>query len=176
MGTERQVEISGPDAAAFVDYLTPRDVTRVRPGECRYILVTSSEGGIVNDPVMLRLAVDRYWLSCSDSDLLLWTKGVALHAGIEVKIHEPDVSPVQIQGPKSRAVIESLLGEDIASLSYYTLAETSLGHIPLVVTRTGWSGEFGLRVVSSRSPVWCRTLGPNPSSWSIARHRSYRTV
>jgi aminomethyltransferase len=146
VGTERQVEISGPDAKAFVDHLTPRDIRNVPPGKCRYIIITSEEGGIVNDPVMLRLAEDRYWLSCSDSDLLLWAKGIAINSGFDVRICEPDVSPVQIQGPKSRAVIETLFGEAIASLAYYTLAETSLDHIPVVVTRTGWSGEFGYEV------------------------------
>jgi len=146
VGTERQVEIYGPDAANFIDLLTPRNLTKVVAGNCRYIVITSREGGIVNDPVMLRLAEDRYWLSCSDSDLLLWVKGIAIFAGMDVHIDEPDVSPVQIQGPKSRAVIESLFGETIARLAYYRLAETSLGHIPVVVTRTGWSGEFGYEV------------------------------
>lgn len=146
VGTERQVEIAGPDAAQFVDRLTPRDITNVAPGKCRYIIITSAEGGIVNDPVMLRLAEDRYWLSSSDSDLLLWAKGIATYAGLNVTIREPDVSPVQIQGPKSKAVVEALFGEAIAGLSYYTLAETSLDQIPLVVTRTGWSGEFGYEV------------------------------
>jgi aminomethyltransferase len=146
VGTERQVEIYGPDATAFIDHLTPRDITNVAPGKCRYIIITSEEGGIVNDPVMLRLGVDRYWLSCSDSDLLLWAKGIAVCAGMDVRIHEPDVSPVQIQGPKSRAVIESLFGENLASLAYYNLSETALDHIPVVVTRTGWSGEFGYEV------------------------------
>jgi glycine cleavage system aminomethyltransferase T len=146
VGTERQVEIYGPDAAAFIDRLTPRDVTEVAPGKCRYIIITSEEGGIVNDPVMLRLATDRYWLSSSDSDLLLWAKGIAVSADMNVQIREPDVSPVQIQGPKSRAVVETLFGKDIADLAYYTLAETSLDQIPVVVTRTGWSGEFGYEV------------------------------
>lgn len=146
VGTERQVEIFGPDATAFVDLLTPRDITKVLPGKCRYIVITSEEGGIVNDPVMLRLAEDRYWLSCSDSDLLLWAKGVATYADLDVQIYEPDVSPVQIQGPKSRAVIRTLFGEEIADLAYYTLAETTLGNIPLIVTRTGWSGEYGYEV------------------------------
>lgn len=162
VGTERQVEICGPDAAAFIDRLTPRDVTKVAPGNCRYIIVTSEEGGIVNDPVMLRIAADRYWLSSSDSDLLLWTKGVAVHAGMDVQIHEPDISPVQIQGPKSRAVVESLFGRDIADLAYYTLAETALDQIPVVVTRTGWSGEFGYEVFLRDSrygtELWDRIL------------------
>jgi glycine cleavage system aminomethyltransferase T len=162
VGTERQVEIYGPDAAAFVNLLTPRDVTNVVPGKCRYIIVTTGEGGIVNDPVMLRLAADRYWLSCSDSDLLLWCKGVAVNAGMDVRIHEPDVSPVQIQGLKSRTVIENLFGEDIASLAYYTLVETTLDRIPVVVTRTGWSGEFGYEVFLRDSrhgaELWDRIL------------------
>ena len=162
VGTERQVEIYGPDATAFMDRLTPRDITQVAPGKCRYIIITSEEGGIVNDPVMLRLSEDRYWLSSSDSDLLLWAKGLAVFAGMDVKIHEPDVSPVQIQGPKSRAVIETLFGSDIASLAYYSLAEAMLDHIPVVVTRTGWSGEFGYEVFLRDSQygadLWDRIL------------------
>jgi len=162
VATERQVEINGPDATAFIDYLTPRDITNVVPGKCRYIIITSEEGGVVNDPVMLRLGVDRYWLSSSDSDLLLWAKGIAVSAGMEVQIHEPDVSPVQIQGPKSRAVIEALFGENIANLAYYNLAETALDHIPVVVTRTGWSGEFGYEVFLCNSQygdeLWERIL------------------
>ena len=146
VGTERQVEVSGPDAAAFIDRLTPRDISQVAPGQCRYVIVTSEEGGIVNDPVMLCLAEDRYWLSSSDSDLLLWAKGVAVGSALAVEIREPDVSPVQIQGPKSKAVIETLFGAEIAGLRYYHLAETELDGIPLVVTRTGWSGEFGYEV------------------------------
>jgi len=162
VGTERQVEIYGPDATAFVDLLTPRNVANVEPGNCRYIIITSEEGGIVNDPVILRLASDRYWLSCSDSDLLLWVKGIAVFAGMNVHIQEPDVSPVQIQGPKSRAVIESLFGANIAGLAYYSLAETQLEHIPVVVTRTGWSGEFGYEIFLRDSQfgeeLWKRIL------------------
>lgn len=162
VGTERQVEITGPDAAALVDRLTPRDVRKVPPGKCRYIIVTSPEGGIINDPVMLRLAEDRYWLSCSDSDLLLWVKGLAVYAGLDVEVREPDVSPVQIQGPKSKDVVEALFGAGVAGLSYYTLAETMLDEIPVVVTRTGWSGEFGYEVFLRDSrygdALWDRIL------------------
>ena len=162
VGTERQVEITGPDAAAFVDYLTPRNIREIAPGKCRYIIVTSQEGGIVNDPVMLRLATDRFWLSCSDSDLLLWAKGVAVNSKFDVRIDEPDVSPVQIQGPKSKAVVEALFGETIARLGYYTLAETTLDDIPVVVTRTGWSGEYGYEVFLRDSrfgdALWDRIL------------------
>ena len=162
VATERQVEVAGRDALAFAELLTPRDLSKLPVGRCRYVVVTSEEGGIVNDPVLLRLAEDRFWFSTSDSDLLLWAKGVAVHAGLEVAIGEPDVSPLQVQGPKSPAVIEALFGPEIAGLGYYRLAETELEGIPLVVTRTGWSGEAGyeifLRDSASAETLWERVL------------------
>jgi glycine cleavage system aminomethyltransferase T len=145
VGTERQVEIAGPDAEAFTNALTPRNVAGCGVGRCMYAPVTSSEGGIVNDPVLLRLADDRFWLSCSDSDLLLWAMGVAVHAGMDVDITEPDVSPVQIQGPRSTEVIDALFGGDLA-LAPYRLVETELEGMPVVVSRTGWSGEVGYEI------------------------------
>lgn len=145
VGTERQVEISGPDAGAFTNLLTPRNVAACEVGRCMYAPVTSAAGGIVNDPVLLRLAADRFWLSCSDSDLLLWAMGVAINAGMDVEILEPDVSPVQIQGPRSTAVIDALFRGSI-SLAPYRLAITTLGPIPVVVSRTGWSGQVGYEI------------------------------
>ncbi len=162
VATERQVEITGPDAFAFAEQLTPRDLTRCAVGQCRYVVITDQDGGIVNDPVLLRLEENRFWLSTSDSDLLLWAKGVAVHAGLNVRIEEPDVSPIQVQGPKSKPVMEALFGPGIASLGYYRLAETELDGIPLVVTRTGWSGEFGyeifLRDSRRADDLWDRVL------------------
>jgi aminomethyltransferase len=162
VATERQVEVTGRDALAFAELLTPRDLSKLPVGHCRYVVVTSEEGGIVNDPVLLRLAEDRFWFSASDSDLLLWTKGVAVNAGLEVAIGEPDVSPLQVQGPKSPAVIEALFGAQIAGLGYYRLAETELDGIPLVVTRTGWSAEVGyelfLRDGARAEALWDRVL------------------
>jgi glycine cleavage system aminomethyltransferase T len=145
VGTERQVEITGPDALAFTNSLTPRDLTACRVGRCCYTLVTSEEGGIVNDSVLLRLSEDRFWFSTSDSDLLLWVKGVAVNSDFDVAVGEPDVSPLQIQGPKSSAVVEALFGGRI-SLAAFELVETDLDSIPVVVSRTGWSGETGYEI------------------------------
>ncbi len=159
---ERQVEIAGPDALAFANMLTPRDVTRCPVGRGRYTVITSGEGGIVNDPVMLRLAEDRFWFSTSDSDLLLWTKGIATFAGMDVRIAEPDVSPIQIQGPRSGAILQGLAGDAAAALRFYELMETDLDGIPVVVTRTGWSGELGyeifLRDGARGLELWQRVL------------------
>ena len=143
VAVERQVEISGPDAATFVQKLTPRNLEKLQVGQCKYVLITNAEGGILNDPVLLKLAEDRFWLSLADSDILLWAQGVAIHSGLDVSITEPDVSPLQLQGPKSGQIMQALFGEEIQSLKYYWLRELTLGDIPLVVSRTGWSSELG---------------------------------
>jgi glycine cleavage system aminomethyltransferase T len=101
VAVERQVEITGPDAARFVQMLTPRDLSKMAVGQCKYILITNADGGILNDPILLRLAENHFWISLADSDILLWAQGVAVHSGLDVTICEPDVSPLQLQGPKS---------------------------------------------------------------------------
>ena len=146
VAVERQVEITGADAAEFVQLLTPRDLSKLSIGQCKYVLITNHEGGLLNDPVLLRLAENHFWLSLGDSDILLWAQGVAINSGLNVRIKEPDVSPLQLQGPKSIDVMKSLFGENIINIKYYWLIETELNGIPLVVSRTGWSSELGYEI------------------------------
>ena len=143
VAVERQVEIAGPDAAAFVQLLTPRNLSQCAVGQCKYVLITNEAGGILNDPVLLRLEENRFWLSLADSDVLMWAQGVATHAGLDVTIYEPDVSPLQLQGPKSGDIMTALFGEAIRDLKYYWLDHFELDGIPLVISRTGWSSELG---------------------------------
>jgi len=143
VGVERQVEIDGPDGFEFMQMLTPRDMEKCAVGQCKYVLLTTPDGGIINDPVLLRLGHDHFWLSLSDWDVLFWCKGVAVNAGLDVIVREPDVSPLQLQGPKSKDVMTDLFGDEILDLEYYHLRETDLDGIPLVITRTGWSAEVG---------------------------------
>ena len=143
VAVERQVEIAGPDAAAFVQLLTPRNLSQCAVGQCKYVLITNEAGGILNDPVLLRLEENRFWLSLADSDVLMWAEGVATHAGLDVTICEPDVSPLQLQGPKSGDIMAALFGEGIRDLKYYWLDHFELDGIPLVISRTGWSSELG---------------------------------
>ncbi|MEH6443673.1 MAG: glycine cleavage T C-terminal barrel domain-containing protein [Oceanospirillaceae bacterium] len=143
VAVERQVEITGPDAAKFVQLLTPRDLSKCAVGQCKYVLLTNAEGGILNDPILLRLAENHFWISLADSDVLFWAQGVAVHSGLDVKICEPDVAPLQLQGPKSGEVMQALFGDSILDLKYYWLREYSLDGIPLIVSRTGWSSELG---------------------------------
>lgn len=143
VAVERQVEITGPDAAKFVQMLTPRNLSKMAVGQCKYVLMTNAEGGILNDPILLRLANNHFWFSLADSDILLWAQGVAIHAGMDVNIREPDVSPLQLQGPKSAEIMKTLFGESILDLKYYHLRELEIDDISLIVSRTGWSSELG---------------------------------
>lgn len=162
VAAERQVEINGPDAARFVDYLVPRKLDRCGVGQCRYVVITDQDGYVLNDPVLNRLGENRYWLSAADSDLLLWAKGVAVNAGMDVAIHQPDVAPIQIQGGKSRDVMTSLFGDVARDLKYYRLAETTLDGMPVVISRTGWSGDLGYEIylcdTTRASELWDRVL------------------
>ena len=167
VAVERQVEITGSDAAKFTQMLTPRDLSSMSVGQCRYILITNSEGGILNDPILLRLAENHFWISLADSDVLLWAQGVAVHSGLDVEITEPDVSPLQLQGPKSGEIMRELFGESILELKYYWLREVELDGIPLVVSRTGWSSELGyelyLRDGSQGDALWERIMAVGQS-------------
>ena len=162
VSVERQVEITGPDAFAFTNMLTPRDLSKCAVGQGRYVIITAGDGGIVNDPVLLRLGENHFWLALADSDVLLWAKGVALNSGLDVQLCEPDVSPMQVQGPKSKEVVRRLFGDEVLGLRYYWFLETDLDGIPVVVTRTGWSGEVGyeiyLRDGSRGVELWDRVM------------------
>ena len=146
VAVERQVEITGPDASIFAQLLSPRDLSRMQVGQCKYVLLTNAEGGILNDPILLRLGDNHFWFSLADSDVLFWAQGVAVNAGLDVTIREPDVSPLQLQGPKSGQVMQALFGDGVANLRYFCLRELEIDGIPLVVSRTGWSSELGYEI------------------------------
>lgn len=162
VGVERQVEITGHDALAFTSMLTPRDLSQCAVGQGKYVAITGPRGEVINDPVLLRLGENHFWLALADSDVLLWARGVALDLGMMVNITEPDVSPLQVQGPKARGVVEALFGDRVRDLRYYHFFEARLDGIPVVVTRTGWTGEIGyeiyLRDGSRGDDLWERIM------------------
>ena len=179
VAVERQVEITGPDAAKFAQLLTPRNLSECAVGQCKYVLITDENGGVLNDPVLLRLAENHFWLSLADSDILMWAKGVAVNSGLDVKLCEPDVSPLQLQGPKSGEIMKAVFGEEIENIKYYWLKEFELNGIPLIISRTGWSSELGyeiyLRDGSRGNELWDylmeigKPLGLSPGHTSTIR-------
>jgi glycine cleavage system aminomethyltransferase T len=143
---ERQVQIEGPDASRFVQYLAPRNLSKLAVGQARYVPLVTAQGGLINDPVLLRVSEDCYWFSLADSDVLLWAEGVAVGSDFDVAISEPDVSPLQVQGPAAMAVMQSLFGDWIPDLKYFWFRDFDLDGIPLLISRTGWSNERGYEV------------------------------
>ena len=141
VGVERQVEIKGPDASKLAQYITPRDINKCNVGQAMYAPLLDFEGGFINDPVMLKLAEDHFWFSLSDSDALLWVQGVSSGKGFDAEILEPDVSPLQIQGPKSTELMSKVFGKWIEELAFYKFKEVSHDGIPMIIARMGYSRE-----------------------------------
>lgn len=151
VAVERPIRVKGPDAEAFCDYVCTRDITRVPPMKGRYVILCDDDGHVLNDPVMLRLSDDDFWFTISDSDLLYWFRGINHGLGYDVEIAEIDVSPLQIQGPKSEALMADLVGEGIRDVPYYGLMEAYVGGVSCIVSQTGFSGEKGYEVYAHDS-------------------------
>ena len=162
VSVERIVEITGPDATAFTNSLTCRDLTTCQVKQGKYMLVTAPDGGIVNDPVLLRIEEDRWWLALADSDAGLYAMGVAVNSGMDVHVAHPEVYPVQVQGPKAKDVMRDLFGDHILEMKYYWCDEAELDGIPVVISRTGWTAVVGyeiyLREPERGDDLWERIL------------------
>ena len=155
---ERQVELRGSDALRLMQMLTPRDLTGMETDRCYYCPVTDEAGGMLNDPVMLRVDEDRFWISLADSDLLLWVKGLALGMGLDVTVEEPDVAPLAVQGPLADRLMARVFGEAVTALPFFGFARFSFADTRFVVARSGysWQGGFEIYVEGERlaMPLW----------------------
>ncbi|MFC4349958.1 glycine cleavage T C-terminal barrel domain-containing protein [Fodinicurvata halophila] len=168
VAVERQIQVKGPDAEAFVNFVITRDATKIQPMRGKYCILCNEKGGILNDPVLLRLAEDEFWFSISDSDLLLWLQGVNLGRRWDVDIAEIDVSPLQVQGPLSEELMTELFGSGVGQLPYYGLMETELAGCPVVVSQTGFTGEKGYEIyvrnaTEAAEAVWYAIRGAGAS-------------
>ena len=146
VSSERQVEISGPDAMKLANYLVVKDISDLPVGGCAYSFCCDPEGKIITDPVIMRVDNDRIWLSGSDADLLLWVKGIAVGSNWNVNVEEPDCSPFQVQGPLSGEILKPLLDPSFLDLKRFQCMETQLLGIDIVIARLGWSREYGFEI------------------------------
>ncbi len=155
---ERQVEVRGPDAARLVQMLTPRDLRSLTPGRCYYTPMVDETGGMLNDPVTLKLAEDRFWISIADSDLLLWVKGLAYGMGLTVDVTEPDVSPLGVQGPLADDLMSRVFGEDVRSIGFFKFRELDFQGVTMPVARSGYSKQGGFEIYCTSTdmgePLW----------------------
>lgn len=146
VAVERQIQVKGPDAEAFVNYVITRDATKIPVMRARYVILCNEDGGILNDPVLLRVAEDEFWFSLSDTDLMLWLQGVNVGRRFDVGIAEIDVAPVQIQGPKSVDLLEDLIGPVAREIPSYGLHAAQIGGRDVIISQTGFTGEKGYEV------------------------------
>jgi dimethylsulfoniopropionate demethylase len=143
---ERQVELRGPDASRLMQTLTPRDLRGMLPGQCFYLPVVDETGGMLNDPVAVKLSEDRFWISIADSDLLLWVKGIANAYRMEVLVDEPDVSPLAVQGPKADDLMARLFGYDIRNIRFFRFSMFNFEGHDILVARSGYSKQGGFEI------------------------------
>lgn len=143
---QRQVEITGPDASTLVQLMTPRNIQSAQIGDCYYLPLTDEKAGLINDPVMLKLDENRFWLSIADSDVLLFAKGLSLGYGLHVEIDEPDVSPLAIQGPKSENLMADLFGERIRQLKFFKFDWFEFNGTQQLIARSGYSRQDGFEI------------------------------
>jgi glycine cleavage system aminomethyltransferase T len=146
VGIERQVQIKGKDAGRLAQILAPRDLSKCQVGQGKYVAICNHRGTIINDPILLKLADDLYWLSIADSDIWFWASAIAAERGLDVEVSEPDVSPMALQGPKAEDVVASVLGDWVRSLKYFWFKETTIEGIPVAVQRSGWSKQGGFEI------------------------------
>ena len=163
VAVERQISVKGPDAEAFTDFIITRDATKIEPMHGKYAILCNEKGGILNDPVLLRLSEDEFWFSISDSDLLLWMQGVNVAKKFNVEIDEIDVCPLQIQGPLSEDLMAKLAGEELRDVPYYGLMEANINGADCVISQTGFTGEKGYEIYvrdthENAEKVWNKVL------------------
>ena len=147
VSVERCIEVSGPDGFKFAQLVTPRNLSKCAVGQGKYVLICDSDGGVINDPVMTRMDENTFWFALASSDALLFARGLRnAYPDLDVTIKEADVAPLQVQGPKSKDLMVSLLGPEILDLKYYWWTRAEIAGAPVVVTRTGWTSEVGYEV------------------------------
>jgi dimethylsulfoniopropionate demethylase len=143
---QRQVQIQGPHAARLVQWMTPRDIGKCAVGQCMYVPIVDDQAGLLNDPVMLKLAEDRYWLSIADSDLLLYAKGLAIGAGMDVRVDEPDVNTLAVQGPRAEDLMVDVFGLGIREVRFFRFGWFDFAGTRQLIARGGYSKPGGFEI------------------------------
>jgi len=160
VAVERQIQVKGPDAEKFVDYVITRDATKISPMRARYVILCNAYGGVLNDPILLRISKDEFWFSLSDSDIGLYLQGVNADERFNVQINEIDACPVQIQGPKSKALMKDLCGDqvDFDNMPFYGLASAKVGGRSCIISQSGFSGEAGYEIYLREATLYAEDM------------------
>jgi dimethylsulfoniopropionate demethylase len=162
VAVQRQVRIQGPDAQKLMRLLSPRDLTKMSHDQCFYIPLVDRNGGIINDPVALKLSENEYWISIADSDYLLYALGVADALNLEVQIDEPDISPLAVQGPKAEELMCKVFGSEVLDIKFFRFKKIEFEGREMLVARSGYSKQGGFEIYVDGSeygmPLWEKLL------------------
>jgi len=155
---EKQVAISGPDAYRLIQLMTPRDLSKARIGRCFYVPLCNPQGGIVNDPIAIKLSDNEWWLSIADTDVMLWAQGLATGFNLDVSVTEPDIWPLAVQGPKAENLMARVFGEDVRNIKFFNIKPMVYQGVSMQVARSGWSKQGGFEIyvndASLAGPLW----------------------
>ncbi len=155
---QRQVEIKGPDSTRLIQIMTPRDISRTAIGQCLYAPLCDEKGGLINDPVIIKLADDHWWLSIADSDVKLWAKGLANGYGLEVNISEPNIWPLAVQGPKAEELVARVFGDPVRNIRFFRSRMLEFRGTDMMVARSGYSKQGGFEIylndAALAEPLW----------------------
>ena len=158
VSVERQIELKGPDAARLMQMLTPRDLREMSEGQCYYVPIVDETGGMLNDPVAVKINDEHWWVSIADSDLLFWIKGIANGWRLDVLVDEPDVSPLAVQGPKSDDLMADVFGDEVRSIRFFRFKRLEFNGQPFIVARSGYSKQGGFEIYvegdKNAMPLW----------------------
>lgn len=147
----RKWDMKGPDAMVLADLLYTNDMSTLEVGQVRYGALCDQDGKMVMDGTIFKLADDHaFSVTSYDSDLA-WYRQVAADHGLDVTVDDvtADMPHLQLQGPASREILASVVnGTNIADLRYFRfIAEgVTIGGVPVILSRTGYSGELGYEV------------------------------
>ena len=169
VAVERQIRVKGPDAEALTNYVVTRDVSTMDAMDGKYVILCNEDGGVLNDPVLLRPAEDEFWFSISDSTLMQWIQGVTVGMDFDVEIDEIDVAPMQIQGPLSEDVMVDVVGDEVSDIPYYGLMEAEIDGCEVLISQTGFSGEKGFEVYVKEASKYAERVW-DPVHDSVVEH------
>ena len=160
VSVERQVSVKGPDALKLMRQMSPRDMDKMADDQCYYAPICDHDGGILNDPVLIKIADDHYWMSIADGDLLQWALGLAVWQGLDVEVVEPDVSPLAVQGPKADELMARVFGDVVRDIKFFRYKRLAFEDTEFVVARSGWSKQGGFEIYVDGAeygmPLWNR--------------------
>jgi len=146
VAVERQIQVKGPDATKFVDYVITRRAELCKVEKCKYVILCNPQGGVLNDPILLRPYENEWWFSLADSDIGMYLQGVNHDGRWDCEINEIDVAPVQIQGPKAPALMADVFGEKVTKMKYYDMLHAEIAGCPVVISASGFSTELGYEI------------------------------